>query len=124
MAVPPRVLQKPGPLTAAEWRQVQAHAEIGARLIRAAGLDEVAPWVLAHHERIDGGGYPHGLRGDEIPLEARILTVADAFDAMRTNRPYRGAFSEREAIEELRRAAGTQFDRRVVETFVAEPVPA
>jgi HD-GYP domain-containing protein (c-di-GMP phosphodiesterase class II) len=91
---------------------------VGALIVDGADLKDVASWVIAHHERPDGRGYPHGLSGDEIPLEARILAVADAYEAMTVDRVYRGALPVEEAREELRRCAGTQFDPRVVEVFL------
>ena len=112
------VLLEPGPLDDEQWRQVRRHPELGADLLAAANLDEVASWVLTHHERPDGQGYPFGLSGDLIPLEARILSVADSYDAMRTDRVYRGAMSHEQAVEELRRNQGTQFDAEVVGAFL------
>ncbi|MCW3010528.1 MAG: diguanylate cyclase [Solirubrobacterales bacterium] len=111
------VLRKAGPLDAAEWDEMRTHPAIGARLIGPVASD-IAEWVLAHHERIDGGGYPRGLAGDAIPLEARILAAADAFEAMTSDRPYRRALPRELAIAQLRKHAGTQFDARVVEVFV------
>jgi HD-GYP domain-containing protein (c-di-GMP phosphodiesterase class II) len=96
---------------------MRTHPAIGARLIGPVASD-IAEWVLAHHERIDGGGYPRGLAGDAIPLEARILAAADAFEAMTSDRPYRRALPRELAIAQLRKHAGTQFDARVVEVFV------
>jgi HD-GYP domain-containing protein (c-di-GMP phosphodiesterase class II) len=86
-------------------------------MLRHAGLLEESLWVRHHHERIDGAGYPDGLAGDKIPLEARILFVADSFEAMTSNRPYRAGMSVEDAVAELRRRAGTQFDPRVVDTL-------
>ncbi len=112
------VLLKTGSLEAAEWAEIRRHPELGARILEHANLRDVASWVLAHHERVDGGGYPHGLAGDEIPLEGRILAVADAYEAMTADRPYRRALGADEARAELRRGAGAQFDVRVVEAFL------
>jgi diguanylate cyclase (GGDEF)-like protein len=112
------VLLKPGRLEASEWDEIRRHPELGARILEHANLRDVAAWVLAHHERIDGGGYPHGLAGDEIPLEGRILAVADAYEAMTADRPYRRALPAGEARAELLRGAGSQFDARVVEAFL------
>ena len=92
-------------------------AQLGARILEHANLRDIAGWVLAHHERIDGRGYPRGLAGEEIPAEARILAVADAYEAMTADRPYRAALSADEARAELRRGAGTQFDPVVVAAF-------
>ena len=85
------VLLKPGGLDASEWEQIERHPEIGARILEHANLRDVASWVLAHHERIDGAGYPGGLAGDAIPLGGRVLAVADAYEAMTADRPYRRA---------------------------------
>jgi HD-GYP domain-containing protein (c-di-GMP phosphodiesterase class II) len=110
IGVPDAVLLKPGPLTFEERTVMQRHSALGYRIMLAAGLPErEAMWVLHHHEHVDGSGYPHGLRGDEIPLGSRILLVADAFQAMTTSRPYRPARTPEAALGELRRCAGTQF---------------
>ena len=112
------VLLKAGPLDASEWEQIERHPEVGARILEHANLRDVASWVLAHHERIDGMGYPRGLAGAAIPLEGRVLAVADAFEAMTADRPYRNALSSELARAELRRAAGAQFDPKVVDAFL------
>ena len=118
MAVPDAILSKPGPLDGEEWDYVRQHTLIGERIVAAAPpLAPVARLVRSSHERWDGGGYPDGLRGDEIPLGARVVAVCDAFDAMTTQRPYREPVSEVAAEAELRRCAGTQFDPMVVEAF-------
>jgi putative nucleotidyltransferase with HDIG domain len=121
--IPRAILEKPGPLNAHEWATVRRHPAAGARLLRACGLPEIAPWVLAHHERPDGLGYPHGLHGDEIPLEARLLAVVDAYDAMTAERAYRPRLDEDEAVAELRRAAGHQLDALAVDAFLATAPP-
>ena len=108
------VLHKPGPLEHEEWAEIRKHPEIGARLLSMPGLEDLRGWVLAHHERIDGRGYPHGLRGQQIPLEARIIAVADALEAMTADRPYSRGVPVEAALAELRRNAGTQFDAAVV----------
>jgi HD-GYP domain-containing protein (c-di-GMP phosphodiesterase class II) len=113
------ILHKPGKLDDAEWREIQRHPEIGARILEHAGLGDIAGWVRAHHERVDGRGYPIGLAADEIPLEARILAVADAYEAMTADRPYRTAMPTAEAREEILRCAGGQFDPEVAEAFLA-----
>jgi diguanylate cyclase (GGDEF)-like protein len=118
IAVPDAVLSKPGRLTDDEYAQMKRHPEVGALIVDGADMKDVASWVMAHHERPDGGGYPHGLAGDQIPLEARILAVADAYEAMTCDRVYRGALPVDVAREELRRCAGSQFDPRVVEVFI------
>jgi two-component system, cell cycle response regulator len=119
IAVPDAILDKPGALDPVEWTFMRRHPLIGERILLAApALRPVARLVRSSHERWDGGGYPDGLRGDEIPLGARVVSVCDAFDAMTTERPYREPVTEVAAIEELRRCAGTQFDPMVVEAFV------
>jgi len=116
--IPREVLDKPGPLNAEEWRQVKLHPIIGQQIVLGEGLTEIADWVRAHHERFDGGGYPDGRMGTEIPLEGRILAVADAYHAMTSQRPYRGPLSPDEAAQELRDEAGGQFDPQVVEALL------
>jgi diguanylate cyclase (GGDEF)-like protein/putative nucleotidyltransferase with HDIG domain len=118
IGVPDSILQKPGPLTTEERDQMKKHPEIGARILGGSGLDDIRNWVLAHHERPDGSGYPHGLAETEIPLEAKILAVADAFEAMTADRVYRRAIGLEAARDELRAGAGTQFDPRVVMAFL------
>jgi len=118
IGVPDPILQKAGPLTDAEWAEMRKHPELGSRICAGANLDDIADWVLAHHERPDGSGYPAGLGHDEIPLEARILSVADAFEAMTADRVYRRAMPFEDAIAELRRHAGSQFDIDIVEAFI------
>ena len=105
--------------TPEQWDRIRQHPALGYVKLRAAGLDDIARWVLCHHERMDGLGYPRGLEADEIPLEARILSVVDAYDAMVNDRVYRAARPAAEAVAELRACAGTQFDPVVVEAFVA-----
>ena len=112
------VISKPAALTPEEWMIVRYHPELGAALLNDAGLEDVREWILCHHERPDGTGYPRGLRGDEIPLAARILAVADAYEAMTNDRPYRRSIGRWRAREELRRNAGTQFDAVVVAAFL------
>jgi diguanylate cyclase (GGDEF)-like protein/putative nucleotidyltransferase with HDIG domain len=118
IGIPDRVLSKPGPLDADEWREMYTHPEIGARLLSSPEFDDLRAWILAHHERPDGLGYPNALRGDEIPLEARILAAADAYEAMTADRVYRAALGEDAARAELEAGAGTQFDEEVVAAFV------
>jgi diguanylate cyclase (GGDEF)-like protein/PAS domain S-box-containing protein len=114
-----RILCKPGPLDADERREMQRHCEIGYWIARSVpSLAHIAEWILKHHEWWDGRGYPQGLQGEEIPLPCRILSVADAFEAMTSDRPYRRAMSVQEAGQELERCAGTQFDPQVVRLFL------
>ena len=116
-----RILLKPAELTEEERRIVELHPRIGYRLLQQVpALQTIAPVVLHHHERWDGNGYPSRLRGDDIPLDARLICVADAFSAMTTERPYRPAMSIDEACDELRRCAGTQFDPEIVRHFTEE----
>jgi diguanylate cyclase (GGDEF)-like protein len=114
VAVPEQILRKPGPLDAHEREAVERHPQIGYRMLERMGADSVALWVLHHHERWDGTGYPKGLAGEEIPLGARIVFVADAYDAMVSERPYAKRLSPTEALAELERYAGVQFDTRIV----------
>ncbi|MFZ5646980.1 MAG: PAS domain S-box protein [Bacillota bacterium] len=126
VGIPDRILFKPGPLDREEAAEMQRHCEIGHRIaLSAPDLAPVADWILKHHERWDGKGYPLGLKREEIPLECRILAIADAYDAMTSDRPYRKAKSYPEAISELRRCSGTQFDPHLVAVFleVVKPVP-
>ncbi len=114
-----QILQKPGPLTEEEWKIIKTHPEIGYRIASTVPeLVNIADYILTHHERWDGKGYPRGLAKEEIPLLARILAVVDAFDAMTHDRIYRKALSKAEAKKELRRNAGTQFDPKIVEIFL------
>jgi len=118
LAVPSEILDKPSPLDDGEWRAIGEHPRIGQVILeQASSLREAIPVVLHHHERYNGGGYPHGLRGNEIPLGARIVAVADAYHAMVHDRPYKSAQSHDQALAELRSHAGTQFDPDVVDLF-------
>jgi putative nucleotidyltransferase with HDIG domain len=109
------ILQKPGSLTHEEQRTLRTHPAAGAEIVqKVRALRRVSEIVLSHHERPDGLGYPFGLRASDVPVGARILNVADAFDAMTSDRPYRRALSVPEALAELKRGAGTQFDTEVV----------
>src|SRR5919204_2261900 len=118
VAVPEEILEKPTALTSSEWRTVVQHPRIGQVILeQAAALKDAVPIILHHHERYAGHGYPYGLRANEIPLGARIVAIADAYDAMINDRPYKRAVSHEQAVAELRRHAGTQFDPELVELF-------
>src|SRR6202046_1182457 len=120
LGVPTKVLQKTGPLTAEELAAIQLHPMRGLEIVRQIGfLTEALDGIMHHHERMDGKGYPMGLAGDEIPEFARVIAVADAFDSMTSNRSYRGARSVEEAVAELRKWSGSQFDPALVDAFVA-----
>lgn len=128
IAIDEHMLNKPGRLTEDEWNEMAKHPEIGYRILSTVNeMAEMAESVLAHHERWDGKGYPKGLKGEEIPLHARIICLADAFDAMTSDRSYRLAMSHETAIEELRRNSGTQFAPEIVAAFLemmdAETIP-
>jgi diguanylate cyclase (GGDEF)-like protein/putative nucleotidyltransferase with HDIG domain len=116
--VPNSILHKPGPLTEEEYAIIKRHPELGAQMIEHISLSDVREWVAAHHERPDGLGYPRGLSGTAIALEARIVAVADAYEAMTSDRPYRDSIGYEAAIAELRRYAGTQFDAVVVNALI------
>lgn len=119
IGVPEAVLCKPSRLTDEEFEEIKKHPEIGYRILKdLTGLEDVLPGVLHHHERLDGRGYPHGLKGDEIPQMARILACADTFDAMSSNRAYRSAMPREKVLAELERCKGTQFDPEVVDAFL------
>ena len=118
VALPPDIREKPSALSSAEWRSVVQHPRIGQMILEQAGaLKEAVPIILHHHERYSGHGYPFGLRGNDIPLGARIVAIADAYDAMTHDRPYKRAVSHDQAVAELRRHAGTQFDPELVTLF-------
>jgi putative nucleotidyltransferase with HDIG domain len=118
VGIPDDLVRKPGPLNDDEWALVRSHPEIGARLLETTRFEDIRRWILFHHERPDGHGYPEGCRWDEVPLEARILAVADAYEAMTSERSYRPARAPEEAAGELRREAGRQFDAQVVEALL------
>ena len=119
VGVPDDVLLKPGGLSESEFNLIKRHPEIGARLLKGiSALEKLIPGVMHHHEAIDGSGYPCGLKGEDIPLMARILAVADAFDAMTSDRPYRSGMTVERAVSVLRSGAGTQWDARVVDAFL------
>jgi len=124
IAIADRILNKTGPLDDEEWVHMKTHTLIGERIMAAApDLEGAAPLVRSSHERWDGSGYPDGLRGDQIPLGARIIFACDAYDAMRSTRPYRQPLTQGRAMEEMRRCAGSQFDPQVVEALVELTLP-
>jgi HD-GYP domain-containing protein (c-di-GMP phosphodiesterase class II) len=119
VGIPEQILCKPAPLSDNEWTVMRNHPVIGAQIVAPiAFLSGAVDLIRHHHERFDGTGYPDGLRGEEIPLEARIFSVADSFDAMTSDRPYRGPIGIERALEEIRSGAGSQFDPEVVRAFV------
>jgi HD-GYP domain-containing protein (c-di-GMP phosphodiesterase class II) len=115
--IPPEILNKRGPLNDEEWEEIRRQPELGAAILSDTTFDEVREWILTRRERPDGAGYPRGLTGEQIPLEARILAVVDAYVAMTTDRPYRAARDRAWALQELLDNAGTQFDADVVQAF-------
>jgi len=120
ISIPDRVLGKKGELNSGDWQAIRAHPKLGATIV--SNIPSLIPCVssiLHHHERWDGTGYPDGLKGEEIPLEARILAIADSFAAMTSARPYRSALSQEEILQELRKGSGTQFDPKLVEIFIS-----
>ena len=119
IAIDDAILNKPGKLDPEEWEQIKRHPEIGYRILSSTPeYSEIAQDILCHHERYDGNGYPRGLKGHDIPIRARIISLADAYDAMTTDRPYRPAMTHKEAIEEILRCKGTQFDPEIVDVFI------
>lgn len=119
VAIPDQILKKPGKLTYKEWATMKKHPEIGFRIAQASfELSHIAEAILSHHERWDGTGYPQGQKGNEIPLHSRIIAIVDAFDVMTHGRPYKKSISKVEALDELRREAGAQFDPELVKKFL------
>lgn len=120
IATPDHILLKPGKLTDEEWAEMRKHPDAGFRIVKRIGfLKEAADIVHAHHERYDGKGYPRGLKGDDIPLGARLFMVADVYDALTSQRPYKAPLSHEESAAEITKHAGSQFDPAVVATFMA-----
>jgi diguanylate cyclase (GGDEF)-like protein/putative nucleotidyltransferase with HDIG domain len=119
IGIPDSILKKPATLSVEEFEVMKSHSVLGESIVLAAELPDEAAWIRHHHERIDGNGYPDALAGEEIPLESRIIHVADAFEAMTSDRPYRDAPGQEFAIAELRRHAGSQFDAHVVDTLIS-----
>jgi len=119
MSMPVDILSKTGSLSTEEWREMKKHPEVGFRIAQATSeLVPIAKYILCHHERWDGKGYPQGIIGEKIPLLSRILAIVDSFDAMTNDRSYRVAMTKEEAIEEIRRCSGTQFDPEISQLFL------
>jgi HD-GYP domain-containing protein (c-di-GMP phosphodiesterase class II) len=134
IGIPDELLNREGKLTREQMQRIRSHVTVGASMLKALGeMNPIVPLILHHHESWDGTGYPDGLKGEEIPLMSRILAVADAYDAMTSDRPYRRALSVTDTIDEIKRCSGVSFDPRVVEAFLevlaeqgitaAEPAP-
>ena len=124
IGVPDAILAKEGELSAEEWECIREHPGLGKRIVeQAPELMDVVPLVFHHQERWDGTGYPQHLRGEDIPLGARIIAAADAYHAIRSDRPYRSGRTHREAMRELRRCSGEQFDPRVVDALLQSSTP-
>ncbi len=122
IGVPDRILLKPGPLNEQDWQTMRQHPEIGQRMLASVPfLDDAIEIVADHHERYDGTGYPRGLQGDQIPLNARVFAVADAFDAITTGRPYKPPLTVEEAQRRIEQSCGTHFDPNVVDSFLKVP---
>ncbi len=123
ISIPDAILDKPGKLTPKEWTVMRNHTLNGYQILRAADrYSNIAEYAMSHHERIDGKGYPNGIKGDDIPLFSRIICVADAYEAMTSDRPYRKAMQKTEAIKELQAHAGTQFDEHIVAVFIKQVI--
>jgi HD-GYP domain-containing protein (c-di-GMP phosphodiesterase class II) len=121
ITIPDDILYKPDKLTEKEWVIMKSHATSGYHILKSEKrYEHLANYVLCHHEAMDGSGYPNGLIGEKIPLFSRIISVADAYSAMTSNRPYRKAMNQKSAIKELYRCSDIQFDRKIVDIFVKE----
>lgn len=119
IGVEDQILHKPGPLTAREWEVMKSHSEVGAQIVKGlSGLENIASIIVAHHERMDGTGYPHKLKGEQIPLGARIIAVVDSYSAMTEGRVYRAPRTHEEAIAELKKCSGKMYDPEVVKVFI------
>ena len=125
IGVPDSILNKQGPLTEAEWEPIKEHPQLGVEILRhVIDLINCLPAILHHHEHYNGSGYPFGLQESNIPLEARILAIADAYDAITSLRPYRKRLPTQEALAEIKRCAGSQFDPEFVDAFINIMEPA
>lgn len=119
IAIQEKTLNKPGPLSKEEWGEIMRHPEIGYKILcTSMEMTEIAKYILCHHERYDGSGYPNGLKGEDIPLLSRIISVADSYDAMTNQRSYKETLDINMAVEELLRNKGKQFDSDIVDIFI------
>ena len=119
IAIKERILNKPGKLTGQERAEIERHPDIGFRILNPSHeMSQVADCIVAHHERWDGTGYPKGLKGEAIPIDARIIALADSYDAMTSERPYRMALNEKDVLAEIQENAGTQFDPEITRIFI------
>lgn len=120
IAIPEKILLKPGKLTDEEYEVIKTHPELGKRFVDSIQkLSLISNWLKSHHERYDGKGYPDGLAGEQIPISSRIIAIADTYDAMTSSRSYRGALSHQQAIDEIKRCSGSQFDPNLAELFIS-----
>lgn len=119
ISIPDSILNKPGKLTEEEFEVIKTHTEVGYQILRAADeYSDLAEHALSHHERWDGTGYPRGLKAEQIPLFSRIISIADSYEAMTADRPYRKAMNQEIAIEEIIRCSGSQFDPKIANIFI------
>jgi HD-GYP domain-containing protein (c-di-GMP phosphodiesterase class II) len=123
IGVPDSILNKPGKLDEDEWVVMKRHSEIGSRITQSVPeFDRISDYILSHHERWDGKGYPRGLKGEEIPIQSRILSIVDAYDAMTSERPYHSPMTHEDALQELIKNAGKQFDPELIQLVIKERI--